>query len=443
MDKKEVKIMSVSEQTLQVKLNQLALDFGDDIAISPIPSSLLEEQKKLYLPHEFVKHPFFLKHNSKKVDLSRVGYRAKKATDKLKKNKATKEEINDKSTIKVNINDLEQTFVDEQNNDNSTTELSHRHTHEEWSILGHLLYGLPDEFDGHVWDIIVHTISDHLQKTGKFYNIYGFNRETIVQELIKKGVLKSRGGRQSQFVHDSIQRLRHTVYTHKKGLRASDNKTKSKKYIKYDMSLIAKIYEKGEELPDGTLVQANYGLFVDPMIVVNFQNRGYFIVSNEKRKLVKGYIDKTVCDKISFWMYQKIKQKEIFVMQEAGIKPIHWMIYENFCGAIGEEPREKGTTNYKKSQIIRHIQKILQPHIDNKIVEEFYIQEIKLGKEKSYKVIIVPHGEFIMLIFKLFSKTFQNEDHSKSISKEFKDGVISKIKRNIVDKEILNKLFYV
>ena len=119
-----------------IRYAQLSLEFSEEKDVFAPFYRKRDTEGKVYLPLEMVRLPFFLQAGSKKVVESRKGHKAFKLDEELKKKGLS--DIERKERTKINSSPLD--FRKEYNN---------------WMIQAHQNWGLPDSFDGHVWDVIL------------------------------------------------------------------------------------------------------------------------------------------------------------------------------------------------------------------------------------------------------------------------------------------------
>jgi hypothetical protein len=264
-----------------------------------------------------------------------------------------------------------------------------------------------------------------------------------MNELINRGVHKSRGGRQAERIEDSLNRLKETIYTNKMGFYRKD----LNKYIPtqtYDsFSLVSHIYSKGETLPNKTIART-MGIAIDPLLVSNMTNNHYLITLNKKRKELKIYASKTMHDSLYYYAYIQIKKGIFQKSLNAKVKPHQVISYFKVCDILGKEPRTK--SNYNKVKIKEHLEEIHTELKQSKIIEDVLIDENKEQKNKGenkFNLIYIFHETFEDTIYDFFNKSEKinyKEQLTINFTKEEISEYCAKIQKQIREPENIEKL---
>lgn len=372
------------------KYSQLKLSFSEFNASAPIGDSDLTQLKKIYLPKEFTHYPFFFQTRSKIVKDSREGYKIYS-----KNNYEWPDE-----DIMLNLKNLETKFVDEiqlsPDNKNTYTKFT-----KEWHIKASLEYGLPDSFDGHIWDIILQQISDIYKRYGRFFLYYHFSLYFIHNELYKQGIIKTSklGGSLSNSIRDSFYRLKNTTYREvKSGFYRYDE---LKFEHQYDFNLITAIYTKNSKLPDSTIASST-AIAVDPLTLLNFIYQRYFIASNIFRRKLVNYKSRSLYDKLSYLAYINTINSHFPYLQKANMHPFVVISYKKLCNYLGF-PVRKGS-NYRRPIIDKQFKSIHEELLNKGIILNYFIHK----KNKNFRIFYVYSDQFLENIYSLFSEKFKS-----------------------------------
>ena len=412
-----------NKDQLVIKFGKLNLDFSEDDNIyAPFHkiSTDEKENKKRYQLLELVKYPFFLQSRSDKVVESRKGHIAYKKFKKLLKQGVSDEELDEASKYSGSTYKLKKIYKDINNQKGA------------WIINAHQDWGLPDSFDGHVWDIIMKLVSDTLDKYGEVYMIYPITPNMIENELIRRKVFKSRSGKTAARIKDSIYRLKNTTYSYDNGFLRKD----TKEYISYDFQLITSIYERGEEKPNGTHSN-KFSLAIDPIIAVNLRHNRYLIVLHNRREKLIKYESIVLFDRLSYFLYIDIKKENVFKSIQMRLDIYRKFSYEKICEYLGVEPK-KGI-EYKKAKIVEQMSVYHKELIDQDVLQEVIIQDTGDVGNKKYHFVYIFKREFLLDMLNLLSKADKLKDRDYT-AKERKDH-ISFLQRQINDPQILQSLF--
>ena len=407
------------------KYDQLELNFDDFFAKSPYnPESKLSELQKIYIPQEFVNYPFFLAAKSNEVKKSRVGYIANQKYQKLIDSGVSEDEANKQSEYKTSPGTRKKHFSD-------TIETDTTKIYAQWIIKSDEDYGLPDDFDGQVWDIIISHVSWLYKVTSKFYQVYFFTQQQILDELIKRNVFSSKGGKQYTLIKDSLHRLKRTIYSHKTGLKDAP--------FQYEISLISNLFFSGEKLPDDTITH-KIAIIIDPLIIYNFKRNKYIISNNEQRSLLEYFKSKTLFDKFSYLAHVNFKSNRFPKLKAIKVKPHIVFGYKKLCIFLGYTP--KTGTELRPSKIKKQFKKVHYELEKYGIIEELFVDR-NPNAEDPYNLIYVFNKKFLENVLKIYSKDYKlsmNEEIKPS--KELMAEMFKIINRQIKSKEIKDSLLF-
>jgi hypothetical protein len=424
-EEKEEKVVSTSPIQLDTPLmeqyRQLEMDFNDNFTVFSFGSQVaLNNLDKVYVNRDSVHYPFMLGSNTEDVRISRKGYYVKQKVDKLKKEKASKQEIAKAGKYETSPNDTTKTFY-----------FDNTYEKHEWTIIAHQHWGFPDDLDFYVWDIVKQLWSESYQKTGKISQIYIFRIRDILNELVNRKYYKAIGGKQAQNVKDSIYRLKNTSYQHKIQKTKRDTGENIIEPSK-EFSLIAAIYWQGEILENGSPCPNNHvAIAINPSILIELTKQKYVISDNTKRKNL--FITRTISlhDKFSNIVHINLKNKTFLKYRACKIKPFSIQNYHALCNFLGIKPL---TGNLKKSKIETQLEKEHKELIDNKVVESFLVYKSKNDK-RPFNIIYVFHDEFIQNVVSLRKgkKDYIIEVENTEISSDDRNNVWKQVNSLIKD----------
>jgi hypothetical protein len=405
-----------NKDQLEVKYAQLSLEFSEEENVFAPFYKIQNSDGKVYLPLELVKFSFFLHARSEKVLVSRKGYKAYQKYKELNKKGLSEKEIRKETEFKTSPTDLRKNFKN-------------------WQIIAHQDWGLPDSFDGHVWDVIINLISNIMQKSGKFYLIYTITPNMIEAELIRRGVYKSRSGKTAMRIKDAVNRLKNTTYIYEKGnLRKDTGEYINKE--EYDFRLITNVYEKGEIMADGKYA-TKFAIAIDPLVILNLRHNHFLIVLNKRRGQLKEYESIILFDKLSYFVYQDMANEGLFKSMQLGLKPYRKLSYFKVCEYLGTEARSG--INYKKSQVEEHLKAYHKELLSNSIIDEIIIQEKGKGINKKFNLIYIFKREFLVDMFDVLSKEgkLKQRDYTPDERKQF----MGFVQQQIDDPKLVRRLF--
>lgn len=385
---------------LQQKYKQLNFQFDQDLIPSaPVIEDDLTNLKKLYIPIELLKYPFFFPKTSKIVNKSRKVYR------EIKKSGNTNPDKN----ITINLKDFTKDYTDDE-----IDKMVNRKITSQWLVESDIRYGLPDSFDGHVWDIIMQNISNIYRQTSNFYQYYFFSVNFIYKQLYKKGIIKSKklSGQLSTQIKDALIRLNKTTYKQiKKGFYRKDKRD----YIsEYSLNLITAIYWKEQELPDGSYSK-NIAIAIDPLTLINFLNRNYFISSNHIRQSLTQFEAIRMYDNLSYYSYINIDNGRFFYLKTASLKPFIPLNYSTLCTFLGYQQRTG--SDLKPKEIHKQFYKIHRELLNNNVIDKYMIDRYQ-GK---YRLFYFPSEQFLYNIYNIFS--VRRKDQNKELSTSEKQNL--------------------
>ena len=218
--------LELSHQTKQ-QYRQLNINFNEFITLAPLNiEAEIERIQKLILPREFLEYPFFLRQKSEIVNNSRKTFNYDFANNY--KTKTEKEE-----EPKVTRSDLVFRYKPINNNYASLSD-DNIEFKPDFEIIADIRYGFPDDFDGQIYDIILHIISANYRQSKQFFQWYGFSINSIFTELQKTGytTAKKLGGSLAARITNSLKRLNSTKY--KSHFNRYDAETGKYNYIEYE-----------------------------------------------------------------------------------------------------------------------------------------------------------------------------------------------------------------
>ncbi len=413
-----------SESALIQKYSQLSLDFSEeDDPISPLAISL-QEKHKLYAPLELVQYPFFLQVKSQRVVNSRKGYRNSKKIKALKKQGLSKEEIIEQTKIEI-----------------SNVELEAHFENIGWTIKGSLDYGLPDGFDGRVWNVIQNLVSDIYVKTGRFYVIYLLTINQIQEELIEKGVFKYRDSKLHERISDSLYRLKYTAYVREKGTYRKDT-NQHLETEKYTLGLVTDIYERGTTLPNGTK-STKLAVAIDPLIALNLRHNHFLILVKDYRERITAYESMTLFDKLSYFAVIELKKGVHALNRQCGIKPHKVIGYYKVCEYLGMEPVTGA--HYKKSRVEAH----LKPYHDeliregkkgkDRVAEAIHIEQRGRGKDKTFNFIYVYDPLFLQRVWNMIANEEAGKILESVVDAEKREKHLARVTRQVQNLSLLER----
>lgn len=399
------------------KVEQLGLDFGAEQDVFAPFFFTPEDREKVFLPLELVKFPFFLHSKSEKVLESRKGFAAYKKYEKLVKQGLSEKEIREQTKYESSPTDLIKQY-------------------DNWRIQGHQNHGLPDSFDGQVWNVLIGLISDILQKTGQFYLIYTITPNMIEQDFIRRDIYKSRSGKTRERIGDALHRLAHTSYVHSKGTYRKD----SGEYIppeQYSFSLLTGIYEKGSELPTGE-VTSKFAVAVDPIVILNLRRNHFLIVLHKRRDVLKEFGSVTLFDKLSYFVYQDLQNDQVFLSQYVGMYYHRVISYYKICEYLGLEPL-KGV-GYTITKVKRQLARYHEELRAELMLHDIIYQEKGRGADKKINLVYVFTNSFTIEMFRVLSN--QAKEKERIFTEDDRKKYIGYVQRQIGDPKVVQQLFY-
>ncbi|HPV55509.1 MAG TPA: hypothetical protein PKW61_00155 [Tenuifilaceae bacterium] len=380
------------------KYTQLKISFNEIPAVCEFLLPDMDNFKKLYTLREMGQHPFFLYMKTEKVQNSRVAYLAAQKG---------------KDDVKIKLSDLEY------------------RTSKNWSILASHRYGLPDNFDGLVWNYILNFISSVYNKTGKFYFIYFIDPADIVHYLVGKKLF-AKSSFLYQRVRDSIYRLKHTNYLNSQGFF---DKYSGKMRKDLSFSLIDSIYDQGATLPDGT-VASSMAIGLNHLLIINFSNNHFLILLNSFRANLSNYGSMILFDRLSFLAFNAITHFDFSIAKAHNFPYIVVMGYSQLCEFFGF--KEISKKSLYASKVAEQFEKVVDELKDHKCLDDMLVDFVDSDK---IRLIFVFNRDFIDSSIELFSqdKVLAFKSYNPSISEA--NAYFSKMKNLVVSESLRKKLF--
>lgn len=443
---------------LKDKYNQLNLPFNKFKASAPIKVDNILKVNQLYIPTDFLHFPFFFQKGSEMVVNSRKLYLSddenkeipvKKSdmhmtytdtgddsvfddlsdSSKTKDaNPSSKQSKSGKATPSQSQN-LSSTTHSSNKQDNSQPieQDTHYEITKEWHVIAHHEYGLPDTFDGQVWDILLQNISYIYKRTKSFYQYYYFSVNYIAEEMRRLGYIKAKsiGGRQRQKIKDSLMRLQYTKYKQvNRGFYRNDQKHNLQHY---SLNLITAIYWKEEQIPGGKYFNKT-AIAIDPLTLINFLHKNYFITSNVMRCKLIEYKSKSLHDKLSYICSKNLQNSTFIHMKRANLKPFAILNYSTLCTFLGY--KQLIHKNRKPKEIRKQFRKIHDELEQNEIIEEFLIHKYN----GYYRIVYIYTESFLNQVYQLFS------NRQKLDFKDLSDNEIERIYKFINSLNLSTKI---
>jgi hypothetical protein len=383
--------------------DQLIIPFTEIIENLGIPANYnFSNLKKIFLPtNPLTDYPLFLPAKSKVVNNSRKRFRH------------IMEKKGDGPVPKIDVDDLV-------------------YATDDFTIKADMDYGLPDEFDGQVFDCIIMLISKEYVDKSKVFKGYRIDENIIMNEFIKRGM--KTGGSLYNRIKFSLNRMAQTSYI------ISNEQTNSRGEIKYlDIiyRLIDAVYRKGERHPDGSEF-SNTVILPHSAILASIEEKKYHIVANEKRYALDRYLSKVIYDKLHLVVYSQIfgPTKDIFIAQKSGTFPFFVIGYEKFCKKVGLPLLDE--KDLRAGNIEKQLTEFKKELIKNEIIQ-FLEYDRKNTVEKAYNLIFVFTWDFVDCVFEMANKSMSIQGIDK-LSKELIDNYFKKLEKQIRSKAIKNRI---
>ena len=397
MDTK-VENMTVSQQ-LQIPFEEIIENLG-------IPSNYdFYKLKKLYLPNNpLTDLPLFLTSKSNVVNRSRVRFKERmKGTDKS-------------LLPNVDYSDLVYQMGS-------------------FTIKSDMDYGLPDEFDGQVFDCLLMLISKEYVEKSRVFRGYRIDETIILNEFVRTGQYKKNGALYNR-IKSSLDRLYHTKYV----IQEESIKKKGEiNYVEILYNLVDGIYRKGKKIKnaDGSVNYLDHTVVLpNSLITTAIEDKQYKIIANEKRYALSRYISKVIYDKLHIVLYAQIFSpgKEIFIAQKAGSYPYFVIGYQKFCERVGIPIKEEKNPSRVKEQLDSYVNELKE---QNLIID--MEAEPSENQNTSVNLVFIFNWLFVDYVFQMANKTMDSMGIN-DISNDMVVSYFSKMERQIKTKKIKEKI---
>lgn len=379
--------------------NQMVIPFDEIIENLGIPVNYdFEKLKKIYLPNNpLTDYPLFLPTKSKAVNNSRKRFRH------------IHESKNGGPVPQINVEDLV-------------------YTNGEFTIKADMDYGLPDEFDGQVFDCIIMLISKEYVEKSKVFRGYRIDETVIMNEFVKQG--SKPGGSLYNRIKCALNRMAHTSYVIKNEQTTQKGEIK---YIEIIYRLIDAIYRKGERHPDGSEF-SNTIVLPHSSILSSIEEKKYHIIANEKRYALNRYLSKVIYDRLHLVTYAQIfsKTKDIFIAQKFESLPFFVIDYYKFCNRVGIIPLEE--KDMRPGNIKKQLVEFETDLISNQIIKSIEYDK-KNTVEKGYNMVFIFTWEFVESVFGMANKSMDLQGLNK-LDKELIENYYKKIETQIRSRAI-------
>ena len=389
--------------------DQLLIPFEEIIENLGVPVNYdFGKLKKIFLPNNpLTDYPLFLPSKTKAVNNSRVRFRY--MFENKKKGLAPK----------VDVNDL-------------------LYQSRDFTIKADMDYGLPDEFDGQVFDCLVLLISKEYVEKSKVYRGYRIDETVIMNELAGTNGYVI-GGTLYNRIKYSLNRMFHTSYIIRQEYINGGNNGLN--YLELLYRLVDGIYRKGTEYKDkdGTLRHLDHTVVLPHSTILDsIEEKKYFIISNEKRYALKKYLSKVIYDRLHLVVYAQIygMAKDLFIAQKCGSFPFFVIGYTKFCEKIGIYPLEdKGM---RPAMIKRQLGDYIKELSDQDILQGFEVDKAKT-LDKSFNLVFIFKWEFVDRVFEIANKSMDIQGID-NISKDQIDAYYKKLETQIRSVPIKDKI---
>jgi hypothetical protein len=388
--------------------DQLLIPFEEIIENLGVPANYdFGKLKKIFLPNNpLTDYPLFLPSKTKAVNNSRIRFRY------LFENKK------DAVAPKVDVNDL-------------------LYKSRDFTIKADMDYGLPDEFDGQVFDCLVMLISKEYVEKSKVFKGYRIDETHIMHELAGQNGYVI-GGTLYNRIKYSLNRMFHTSYIINQ--ESIDGKGVLN-YIEILYRLIDGIYRKGMRYKDtdGIVKEFDHTVVLPHSAILNsIEEKKYFIISNEKRYALKRYMSKVIYDRLHLVVYAQIHAmaKDMFIAQKCNSYPFFVIGYKKFCEKIGIFPLVD--KEMRPAIIKRQMDDYITELIEQDILLSFEVDKAKT-LDKSFNLVFIFKWEFVDRVFEMANKSMDFKGIS-DISKEQIDAYFKKLETQIKSVPIKNKI---
>lgn len=384
--------------------DQLIIPFDEIIENLGIPANYdFSKLKKVFLPNNpLTDYPLFLPSKSKVVNNSRKRFRL--LIDK-KPNQIVP---------KIDVDDL-------------------IYKNRDFTIKADVDYGLPDEFDGQVFDCLIMLISKEYVDKSKVFKGYRIDETVIMNEMVSQNGFAI-GGSLYNRIKFSLNRMFHTNYTINQEYANGKGEIN---YLEILYRLIDGIYRRGnkytdedgsEKIFDQTIVIPN------STILSSIEDRKYHIIANEKRYELKRYLSKVIYDRLHLIVYAQIysKTKDLYIAQKFNSLPFFVIGYKKFCDRVGLSPLTD--QELRPAIIKRQLGEFSKELIAQNVITAVEVDKTK-NVEKSFNLVFMFNWEFVDRVYEIVNKSmnFQGMD---DISKEQIEAYYKKMETQVRSKKI-------
>jgi len=388
--------------------DQLLIPFEEIIENLGVPANYdFGKLKKIFLPNNpLTDYPLFLPSKTKAVNNSRIRFRY------IFENKSRG------IAPKVDVTDL-------------------LYKSRDFTIKADMDYGLPDEFDGQVFDCLVMLISKEYVEKSKVFKGYRIDETVIMNELAGQNGYVI-GGTLYNRIKYSLNRMFHTSYIINQEFLNGKGEIN---YIEILYRLIDGIYRKGRHYTDsdGSVKQFDHTIVLPHSAILNsIEEKKYFIISNEKRYALKRYLSKVIYDRLHLVVYAQIHAmaKDMFIAQKFDSYPFFVIGYKKFCEKIGIYPLVN--REMRPAIIKRQLGDYINELIEQNILQGFEVDKAKTI-DKSFNLVFIFKWEFVDRVFEMANKSMDFKGIS-DISKDQIDAYFKKLESQIRSVPIKNKI---
>lgn len=440
--------------TVPERYRQLELQYPDEFPVSTVRIDAGDVEKHYVMP-EYCQFPFFLPARAKHTEISRKYY-----NEKLKADVKNIEIVQ-----KFEFLETDMMYVYEKNG-------------VKWTINAHHKYGLPNDFDNHIWTYIQSLIAEYYRRNNSFALFYRTQYKDIFKYLRNKNIISknSRGKDYYLKIQYSLERLAYTKYELNTGYvivdkdnrvkndekensssenaakadnendkislesEETENSTdkkeeekvkykKTKRNVKSAISLLMGIYFDSEKLPNGELA-GEIAFSIDPLMLNNFSLQYFNILNNQigqKLKVASSiFLFSRMTRELSLDMLNN-KNNDFHILRAAKIKQYRNYSYNDLCNLLGIKKRNKCYL----SRIKEDFKTVHSDLINAEIIEDVYFDEITNDLNKTYNFIYVLTEKFVDAVFNTYSKRNQEKYIQKNTTIEKDD--IFKYKKKFKD----------
>ncbi len=410
----------------------------DDIALSPKHKQLnafpdmyfnsglvdtsqakLEELPYVLVPKMLTRYPFFMLSNTKKVRESRKGHIKYLEMIAGKKKGIPDTELREKTKYEVSPMDYIANYSETENAVSGTEQnLVAVVCKNNWNIVAHPNWGLPDEFDFFVWDFLLQVASSHDYQHHNIPYLYLLTETQFVNFFISQGIYKEKGGILYERIRSSLMRLANTKYYHSQGTYSIDLKKVLSK-SEYQIQLITSLFFKGDTLPDGQVCNS-VAIAIDPLLIQSLRGNDFLKAFHPKRQLLKQFPTKCLFDKINFMVYTFIKHGDYNIAKKNNIKPFIFLRYSTICDFLGYEPRSQAELKPSKifQQFFPVFDELIANNVINNVLIDYFIND---NDHQAFNLVFHINTEFIENVISTLSKEGQQNAIEQRSMKESDD----------------------